>query len=175
MRDAFHILLNWVDHNRYLAFASVLAGAVLLFTTACEPRAQSPFTDEAVTQSQLVAQSQAYQAQLDARVKSAELTYQDTLAHLQADATAHQVAAAAALQEIAQKKQAIHLALESLATIASTAAGPQYASMIGSAVGIAGVLLGLGAAADSQRKDNVILQIKASQSPTTTPGALPAA
>lgn len=158
-------MLKWVSYNRYLAIASLLAGAVLLFSTACEPRAISPFTDEPATQPQLVAQTQAYQAQLDARVKSAELTYQDTLAQLQADATSHQVSAAAALDEIIQKKQAIHLAIESLATVASTAAGPQYASMIGSAVGIAGVLLGLGAAADSQRKDSVILSIKGKAEP----------
>lgn len=159
MADLFHTTVNWVDHNRYLAGSTLGAAALLVTMSACEPKADSPFTHAPVTQRQLLAEVQAYQAKLDGQVKSAHLTYQQTLVDLQTQATAGQVNAQAALEDIQQKKQAIALAVESLAQISSAAAGG-YAPMIGSVVGVAGVLLGLGAAADSRRKDQVILHIK---------------
>jgi hypothetical protein len=144
MSDLFHRALKWMDHNRYL----------------CEPRAVSPFNGQPATQSQLQAQAQAYQAHLQSQLQSAELTYQQTLTQLEAEAAAHQAHAQAALDDIHRRKQALLHVVESLAQVASATAGPSYASLIGSAVGIAGVLLGAGAAADSRRKDQVILSMQ---------------
>ncbi len=169
MTDLLHASLKWIDHNRYVASGALLAGTTLLVLTACEPKAVSPFDGQPATQSQLIAQAQSYQAQLNGQLKTAELTYQQTLAQLQVDAASHQAKAQAALEDIEQRKQAIRLAIESIAQFASTAAGPQYASMLGSAVGIAGVLLGAGAAADSRRKDQVILTIKGATSDDAGP------
>lgn len=160
MPDALHASLNWVDHNRYLAIA--IGATILLMVTlvGCEPRTTSPFDGQRVTQRQLVAQTQAYEAQLQTQVSKAERDYQQTLDELQAQAVAGQAKAEAALEEIAQRKAALTMAMESITQLASAAAGPQFVPLIGSAAGIAGVLLGLGATADSKRKDQVILNIK---------------
>jgi len=168
MSDLVHIALKWMDHNRYLASGVVLAGVTLAGLAGCEPRAVSPFDGQPATQAQLHAQAQAYQAQLETQLRSAELTYQQTLAQLEADAAAHQAHAQAALEDIQRRKQALMHVVESLAQITSAATGPSYASMIGSAVGIAGVLLGAGAAADSRRKDQIILSIQKSPETGTT-------
>lgn len=160
MTDWFHQTAKWADHNRYVAGGLLGIGVLGVTLVACEPKAASPFTHEPVTQRQLLAQVQAYQAELDGKAKAASLTYQQTLVSLQTQATQGQVNAQAALDDIQQKKQAIALAVESLAQLTTAAAGAGYAPMIGSVVGIAGVLLGVGAAADSRRKDQVILKIK---------------
>lgn len=166
MSDFLHALLQWVDYNRYIACGALVTAALLVTLTACEPKAVSPFDGQRVTQTTLEAQVQAYQAKLDGQVKTAELTYQQTLAQLEADAASYQAHAQAAVEDIQRRKQALQLAMESLAQLTSAAAGPEYASMIGSAVGIAGVLLGTAAAADSRRKDQIILAIK--QTPTNS-------
>ena len=160
MVDLLHALLKWVDHNRYVAAGVGVSAVLLVVLAACEPKAQSPFTHEPVTQGQLLAQVQAFEARLQGQAKAAHLSYQQTLVSLEAEASAGQVNAQAALDDIAQRKAAIALAVESLAQLTTAAAGAGYAPMIGSVVGVAGVLLGLGAAADSRRKDQVILKIK---------------
>jgi hypothetical protein len=169
MRDFLHALLNWIDHNRYVTAGCLALGTLVLAMTACQPTADSPFTHQPATEREILAQTQAYQAQLDAQTRSAALTYQQTLTNLQAQAAAGQAKAQAALDDIAQRKQAIQAALDALSQFTAAAGGPVYGPMIGSVIGVAGVLLGLGAAADSRRKDQVILDIKSTSPVSTSP------
>lgn len=134
MNDFLHAFSNWVDHNRYVAASGLACITLLLVMTACQPKATSPFTHQPATQRQILAQTTAYQAQLDAKVHHAALTYQQTLTDLNAQAIAGKANAKAALDDIAQRKQAIQSTLEAL-TQFSAAAGPVYGPMIGSVIG----------------------------------------
>lgn len=168
MPDLIHAIAKRIDYDRYTVMAIIIVAIILGMAVGCQPTAKSPFDGQKVTQLQLEAQVKAEQARIDAKVKTADLTYQQTIADLQAEATAGQVKAQAAMDQIEQDKQAIQIALEAMTQVAAAAAGPQYAGLISTAVGVSGALLGIGVASDAARKNKIILEAKQDNKPVTT-------
>lgn len=180
--DLVSTITKFADRNRFLLLGIIFSLLILAVPLGCQTKASSPFDGKQASDTQLIAQGEVYVAKMQAEmikieadqkrsVAAIEAQYRSGLASAGADAEtalalnaadsqAKAAAMEAALNEIEQKKQAIQVGLETITQIGATAAGPQFGPMIMSAAGLASLVMGIGAKADSNRKDKVIAQLK---------------
>jgi len=146
--DALHAVLNWLDHNRYLAIGLLVAVLLSAGIVGCQPTTASLTTPgEKVTATELEREAVTVGADLAKRGAS-----------LEADVAAYNAALAAAAADI-ERQYAIRAAIvETVGSLGVAAAE----GTISPAAGIGAIiqLLTLGAAGglllDNRRKDKVI-------------------
>lgn len=181
INDLWGQLSKLVDRYRFSMIGLTLAVLIIAIPLGCQAQAKSPFNGQKASEVELLAQAEAYSAVLEAKLtalgnnytarsKALDADYTTRMSDLQAqyandtgaigaDGQAKAVATEAALAQIASQKDLIQKTIESVQSVASTAA-PGYGGLIASAVGLASLALGLGAARDNLRKDKVISKLK---------------
>ena len=134
--DALHTAFNWLDHNRYMAVAVVLAVSLAIWLVGCQPMTQSVLhSDQTVTANELEREAAIIDGEIQVKLKALELARADIE------------------RQVALRAQAVEI-LGGLATAASTGTFTPAAGING-AITFLG-LIGLGAVADNRRKDKVI-------------------
>lgn len=147
------------DRYRYTAAGILVATLLVAIPAGCQPVAVSPVTGKKSSESKLVADAEAYVARTNATLATLEAEFKAKTLATQADAEAIAAAFESAFSEIDQQKQILHQSLEVIAASASAAA-PGSAPLIASALGIGGLMIGIGTTADNRRKDAVIEQMR---------------
>lgn len=134
--DVLHKVLNWLDHNRYLAVTILLTAALSVWLVGCQPMTGSVLKPgEKVTAVELEREAVVVQADVEAKLKQLELAQADIQ------------------RQVELRTQAIQI-LGGLAETATTGTFTP-ATGINAVVTLLG-LIGLGAVADNRRKDKVI-------------------
>ena len=151
MTDWLHKLTDWIDHNRYTFIGGLVGVVLLIYSAACQPTTISPITGDSVTRGEL--DYQVGEKAKELRVLSAEskAAYEASLAEL----TTLGDNVKPAYDDLERKETAIAEAYNLVTGLATTAAG-SWAGPLGTALGIAGILFGVGVKADNVRKDAVI-------------------
>jgi hypothetical protein len=157
--DLLSKLSKTADHNRYKIAALLVVGLILFYGIGCESKTASivnpgntvnaaTFNSEAITVS---AGLTTEKAQIDAQIAA----YNAKAAAIQA-----QIAAGVADLEKQEQIKAELFNLAGSAAIAATTGQVNPEAVVGTVITAAGILLGLGSALDSRRKDAVISGLK---------------
>ena len=146
-----HTVLKWIDYYRYTFTSLILVAVIVVGVVGCEPKVDSPLTGNRVTHDELVAEVEVDKANLETQW-AAIAKKMELLA----------VRTGPAFKELERKQLALTQGLVLIDQLITQYAGPAGAPIAG-ALGLAGIFLGLGAKADSKRKDAVIAENKATK------------
>jgi len=164
--DFLHKVLNWIDYNRWtilsLVLCAILFGGIVT-TVGCQSKTigliTSPQGDMAkVTRTEF--NQQVITVQKDVAVKKATLDAEVSAYNEEVKAINAKIEAG--LSDLDKQDEFKQQLLETVGTVATQAAGGNLnpASLIPIGIGLLGGALGLGAAADNRRKDQVISTLK---------------
>jgi len=136
--DMLHKALKWVDQNRYMAVAVILAVGLAVWLLGCQPMTASVrHPGEQVTAVELEREAALIESDIQAQLKALEMARADIE------------------RQVALRAQAVEI-LGGLATAATTGTFTP-ATGINAGLTLLG-LIGLGAVADNRRKDKVIAE-----------------
>jgi len=160
--DLFHSALKWVSYNRYLALgAATLVGLSVYGCTT--PTVLSPYSNEKVT-------AQALSQEFNASQDNHEKLYRSNLALIDAKikeneqiivtAKAESEDTDALFKELEQLRQDRLALVNGIANAVTPYLGPTIAPVVTQLLPLGFGAMGLGAFADSRRKDRQILKLK---------------
>lgn len=158
--DIVHNVTNWIDQNRYKALAIVLVASILMYGIGCQSKTAS-LVDPAKKVDRVEYAQEAAQVQADLTKEKALALAAIDAYNAQAEATEAKILAGMADLEHQEKIKAELFNLAgSVLTQATSGAGVSPASVIGTAITALGLIGGVGAIADAQRKDKIIASQK---------------
>jgi len=171
--DAFHTVLNWVDHNRYTLasiLVFILTMSIVFAMTGCESAttgltAATDGSAPKVSRSEFT--QQALVGEKDFAVRRIEL---DSLAaKFNEEVAAFNQRVQAGLDDLASQDEFKQQLLDTIGSVAMGASdgtlNPMALVPIG--IGLLGGALGLGTSADNRRKDKIITDLKVNALATT--------
>ena len=168
MTDYWHKFTQWLDYNRGLALALVVAAALGVWLIGCQSRTPSlgdPGT--LVTRQEFQVESLTERARLDKRRAALEAE----ASALNTDVAAFNARAELGVQDLDRQDEArVQLTQLTGELVTSALAGTLTpASGVATAVSIAGILATLGLLWDNRRKDGVIAAKKAGVAAPSAP------
>lgn len=160
MRDYWHDITNWLDHNRGLFAAALLASAAAVYLLGCEATVDSLVAPgRQVNRPQLIAEIHKLDDDLTQRRQHLEAQ----LADFNLDIEAFNRNADAAIETLEAREQFRTHIINTLGGFAIQAAEGAFnpISALTTLVGILGAATAIGVGYDNRRKNQVIERLKA--------------
>lgn len=169
MKDYFHSTVKWISHNRYTFFGLGIA-ATILSLSACTFTAKDPKTGKEATKQELITSIEAEAKTSASKYKKLEAEFLDALAQMEAEDARLIAQYEAAIANIDRQEQTWTQVLSWVNSIPAVGSNP----VLGGALGLAGMVFGLGVGVDNRRKDRVIKRSKSkTNEPTKTEVLIP--
>jgi len=171
MKDMVHAALKFMSYYRWTVIAltvtALMVGGAAL--TGCRPlMVSSPLHEgQEVSEDQLAQEFATLQQMVRAKMTEAEKAQADALAY----AEAAQIRLDASQDELERKRlqrEQAWAAVSQTVTTVSSLAPPPVGTIVAGLLGLGSVLLNVGLAADSRRKDKLFLSLKAASAGTST-------
>ena len=161
MKDLFHRLVKWIDHNRwtFVAFALPIIFGICLAAGCLESKTTSIMDPgKMVGRPQFVAEAQIIKGNLEIE----KLNLQNAMAQFNAKVELTDSQIESGIETLDEKDLRNAKIFETLGGLALGIVGGTVTpgAIITSMISIAGLLYGIGKAADNKRKDKVIAENK---------------
>lgn len=153
-KDWLHRLLNWISYNRYTAIAGCVAVACVSLSS-CTFTAPDPITGKPATKEVLAASLKAEADTAMVKYAKLEADFKAALGTMQAQDATVIAKYQAAIDNVAKQERTWAAVADWVTQLPIVSSNP----LIGSAVGLGGLLLAGGTKMDNFRKDKVIAQL----------------